>query len=179
MSSSLIELNDARRRRDTDTNKILTAGGQSIVSHLDSSWKIVNQMRALKEHLGLGSVLGTIAIVIAIGAPAVKQGEINGTTTRAVEALTKEQAVNQAANEKALSDAVMRMNESATRIEAGVRAAVDLSQQSLNETRALRTSTDNALGQIRQETMGLWKWSTDIGARVGQLESEIKKRSKE
>lgn len=167
--SSWTGLRDARAI-DTDEPRLLGAHGQSIVTHSD--WRIVNQMRAIKQHLGLGPILGTIAIIIAIGAPAVKQGEINGTTTRAVEALSKEQAANQTANERSLTEAV-------TRIEAGIKTAVDLSQQSLNETRALRTSTDNALGQVRQETMGLWKWSTDIGTRVGQLESEIKKRSKE
>jgi len=147
----------------------LTPGDEYNQSHNEA--KLTRQMRAIKQHFGLGSLLGSIAILVAIGAPFVRQSEINGSSTMAIDRLTVAQRENKEEQARNLADAV-------TRIEAGIKTAVDLAVQNREEMRSMRTSTDGAFVELRQDTKGLWKWATSIDGRVGVLEAEIRKKEK-
>ncbi len=159
-------------------NNISTPGDEYNQSY--SPWKIVRQMKAIKdtikEQVGLGSVIGTISlicsaitVIVLIGTPAVRQGELNGTYGAQIDRLVIAQKDNDERQTKQLNEAV-------TRIEAGIKQAVDLALQNREEMRSMRTSTDGAFVELRQDTKGLWKWATSIDGRVGVLEAEIRNR---
>ncbi len=162
-------IRSTRTWRQSDDNRILTPGDEYNQSHNEA--KLTRQMRAIKQHFGLGSLLGSIAILVAIGAPFVRQSEINGSSTMAIDRLTVAQRENKEEQARNLADAV-------TRIEAGIKTAVDLAVQNREEMRSMRTSTDGAFVELRQDTKGLWKWATSIDGRVGVLEAEIRKKEK-
>lgn len=160
-------------KRD-EKDKILTPGGEYNQNHGEA--KLTRQLKAIKENFGMGSLLGLLSMIVSIivavmviGTPVYKQGEIQGASAKAIEGLEKAQKETKEEQARALSEAVMR-------IEAGIKQAVDLAQQNREEMRAMRTSTDGAFVELRQDTKGLWKWATSIDGRVGVLEAEIKQK---
>lgn len=155
-----------RRARESDPTGV-TGGDEYNQSHSD--WKIVRQVKAItktvKEHVGLGSVLGTIAIIIAIGAPAVKQGEINGTYAKAIDNLTTAQKENDIRQERALTEAVGR-------IEAGINRAVDLAQQNREDMRSMRENMERRVDKIETLSQSNWNKMVEVSNRMGIVEAK-------
>jgi hypothetical protein len=141
-----------------------------------SEAKLTRQVKAIKDNFGMGSILGTVSLlvsiivaVIVIGTPVYKQGEASGTTTKAVEVLTTAQ--------REMREESVRFNvDILNRIEALGKQTLESTQEMRAEMRSMRQTTDGAFVELRQDTKGLWKWATSIDGRVGVLEAEIKQK---
>lgn len=167
MSAPVTAFPIGRDSQRDETNKgFLGAGQNSDQSHNDEA-KVTRQIRALKQNFGLGSILGTIAIIIAIGAPVVRQGELNGTYATAIDRIAAAQKETKEEQAKALNDAVAR-------IEAGIKQSIDLAAQNREEMRTMRGSIEDQIREQRQKADALWNWNGKLDGQVKALETEVR-----
>jgi len=178
--SSAVAINDERETQRKASKNIISIGAEYNEGHLEAEAEaeMTRQFRWIKQNLGLGAILGAVAtflsalaVIVLIASPAVKQGEINGATLKAIDTLVVAQKENKEEQAKALSDAV-------TRIETLVNRSVDLAQANREDMRSMRESLERRLGLVEQKTDSNWNWMTDLKTRVGQVEIELKKREK-
>ena len=167
---SIAGVTDARRFGEPKDIKILTPGGQSIVAH--SEWKMAREYEWVKK-LGLKVVFSFIAavatvtvLIVQLATPAVKQGEINGATTKALDNLTTTQKDAEDRQSKALLEG---LNE----IKVLVKQTNDLSISNRDEVRATRESTERQLIEVRQDTKGLWNWLGELKLQQGEMKGRL------
>ena len=137
--------------------------------------RIVRQVKAIKEHVGLGSVLGLIAIIIAVGMPVWKGGEALGTTTKAVERLEKAQTESDERTARALAEAI-------NRIETGIAQSNDLARQNREDIRTMSErmerrvdKVETMVNQVDTMSKSTWNWMVELKNKVGNIEAQQQK----
>lgn len=150
-----------------DEHKILTPGDEYNESH--KGWRIVRQARALKEHFGFGTVFGLIAVFISLATPIAYQSKTNGANAAAIENLAKAQQDSKADTQKAINDAVQR-------IETQINKSVELSEKNATELRSIRESQERQFIEVRQDTKALWNWMGELKNKITTVEADIKTR---
>lgn len=174
-----------RARRGTITR--VTPGDDYNENHSEA--KVRKQVRWIKDNLGLGTVFvfvtavcTTLLLIVNLATPAVKQGEINGTTTRALDALTKAQQDNKEEQSRALAAATAQQSKelagAVNEIKAMVKQSLDLAQQNQAEMRSMRESSERQLIEVRQDTKALWNWLGELKNKITTVEAEVKLRPK-
>jgi len=181
------------RTRDDNTN-ILTPVEQYNEGH--KGWLVAREYHWIKERLGLRTVFmfitavaGTTLVIVQLAAPAVKQGEINGATTRAIDNLSVLQA--QAKEEqakalatatdqqaKALADALALVQASQARIEAGVNRAIGIAEENRSEISRQSERSERRMDKISDKADAAWNWMLELKGRVQQVEAKQQKENK-
>jgi hypothetical protein len=166
----------SRGKQRDDSNDILTPNAE--YNEYYSEARLTQQVRWIKQNLGIGAILGGCALflsalvaVVTLAGPAVRQGEINGSTTRAVEALGVAQRENREESAHALAEAV-------TRIETLVNKSVGIAEQTHGEMIAMRESNERKLSSLEDKQLSMWNWMVDLKSRVGMIEAEAKQKEK-
>ena len=154
------------KARDEDSSIIITP---SEYNEDYGEAKLTKQVRWIKQNLGLGSMLSLLAILIALGVPAFKQGEANATYATAINGLTKSQDVMR-------EDLQRQIAEGQVRIETQVNRLVDGQKDQQAEIRDLRQSMEHRIGLVEQKADSVWNWQVELKNRVGMLEAERKKQ---
>jgi len=157
---------------------------------------VAREYHWIKERLGLRTVFmfitavaGTTLVIVQLAAPAVKQGEINGATTRAIDNLSVLQA--QAKEEqakalatatdqqaKALADALALVQASQARIEAGVNRAIGIAEENRSEISRQSERSERRMDKISDKADAAWNWMLELKGRVQQVEAKQQKENK-
>lgn len=155
-----------QRQREKDSN---ISTGERRHTDRNGEWKVVRQVKGIKQHIGLGSIIGTVALIVAVGTPAVKQGQINGTQAQAIDNLAKTQKESDERSSRALSEAVQR-------IEAGIKEAVNLAQENRAEVRSMRETQERKIDAMQLKVDSTWNWMVELKNRIGMIEAETKQK---
>lgn len=171
MATRLAGIPRIGRQDGDDGTNILTAGGQSIEDY--GGWKVTAQLHWIRK-LGLATVFtfmtaiftGTV-LVEQLASPAVRQGEINGATAKAVEGLAttqKESDERQAVLRKEAEE-----RQSKALIDGLARIEVAIGAQGNELSRRLSSLED--------KQVSMWNNMVEMKNRIGFLEVE-KERQK-
>lgn len=165
-AKNLTGFNDVRNLRDAAT--LITPTGESIDDYGEA--KLTTQWRSLKK-IGLGTIFfiltGIASTTIAIEqlvSPAIGQAKQNGITNSRLDSIAATQKENDERQARLAKESEDRQNKALLDGLARIETAVGVQ--------------GTALGQLRQDTMGLWKWATALDGRIGMLEADSKKREK-
>lgn len=155
---------DISKIPDRDSVKIVTPDGHAI-DELDGESKLSRQFQWIKK-LGFGTIFffvtgicSALLLVVNLATPAVKQGEINGSTNTRLDGIAATQKESDERHTKALLD--------------GMTEIKDLIKKQSEDMRQSQQHFDQQLIEVRQDTKGLWNWIGTLKIDIGELKGRV------